>query len=137
MKSLAYAVLLSLALAAPGAAPDAQAGKPATARKRASPRREKRQATADLIKKVPKTKVRQRLVGGTAFVNALRAEQIRLETSRRGPDTVSPTLQAEIRQRVLGLDRLLDRGNRPDYLLNVPTHGEVARIRDSLRALLD
>jgi hypothetical protein len=130
MKSLAHAVLLSFALAGGATPSDAEAGKPATTTRKAS-RRDKRQATAALIKAVPKTKVRQRLAA------ALRAEQTRLATTRRGPDTVSPALQAEIRQRVLGLDRLLDRGNRPDYLLNVPAQGEVVRIRDSLRALLD
>lgn len=137
MKSLAYAVLLSLAVVAPAVVshPAAEAGKPATSRRKAT-RADRRKAIAALIRAVPKTKVRQRLVGGTAFLVALRAEQARLETSRRGPDAVAPELQAEIRQRVLGLDRLLERQG-PDYLLNVPTHGEVARIRDSLRALLD
>ena len=135
MKSLAYA-LLSIALAAPVVVShEAEAGKPAAAARKPS-RRDKRKATVALIRAVPKTKVRQRLAGGTAFVTALRAEQVRLETTRKGPDTLSPTLQAEIRQRVLGLDRLLERRG-PDHLLNVPTQGEVARIRDSLRALLD
>jgi hypothetical protein len=132
MKKLAFAALVSLSFAVPAVLPDAAvAGRPA----RAS-RRDKRKATAALIKAVPKTKVRQRLAGGTAFITALRAEQARLETTRKGPDTISPALQAEIRQRVLGLDRLLERRG-PDHLLNVPTQGEVARIRDSLRALLD
>lgn len=135
MKKLAFVALVTFSLAAPAAATDAMAGKPATARKRLSSR-DRRKTTAALIRAVPKTKVRQRLVGGTAFLVALRAEQTRLETTRKGPDTVDPSLQAEIRQRVLGLDRLLARQG-PDHLLNVPTHGEVARIRDSLRALLD
>lgn len=113
------------------------AGRTKRGRSLSATRVARRQDLAARLKAVPRTAMRGRLTGAAAFIRALNAEMDRLANSTAGPDELSPELRVEIVRRVAGMDRILQRRDGGDYLLNVSTHQTVAEIRASLRALLE